>query len=138
MRTPIRVTAFAATLLFAGGLFVSQTSFAQSSESTKVFWMVTMEVPMSQLPAYHKLNQEKIFPLHARCGYKWVAAWQTIVGDIEEVVGVAEFASMDDYLAARKKLLASAEWAAVAPQLDTMSRGIRTRLLRATSYSLIQ
>lgn len=37
MRTPIKVTALAATLLFAGGLFVSQTSSAQSSESTKVF-----------------------------------------------------------------------------------------------------
>ena len=100
--------------------------------------MVTMEVPMSQLPAYHKLSQEKIFALQARCGYKWVANWQRIVGDIEEVIGVAEFASMDDDLAARKKLLASAAWAAVAPHLDTMSRGIRTRLLRATSYRVLR
>ena len=118
-------------------LVLSQTGFA-TQQSTKVFWMVTVEVPIADLTAYHALSAEELFPLQTRHGYNWVASWQTIVGDIEEVIGVAEFASMDAYLEARQSLLGSAEYAEVSPKFGAMTRSIRTSLLTATPYSPLQ
>jgi len=138
MSMPKRTAILAVAILMTGGALVTRASSAQPASQEKVFWMVTVEVPLSKLPAYHAFSQETLTPLQAQHGYRWVASWQTIVGDIEEVIAVAEFASMNHYLTARKSLLASPEWAAAGKQLDSMSRGIRTRLLRATPYSTMQ
>ncbi len=119
-------------------LVLSQAGFATQQSGQKVFWMVTVEVRLADLTAYHALSAEEIFPLQTRHGYNWVASWQTIVGDIEEVISVAEFESMDAYLEARQSLLGSAEWAEVSPKFGAMTRSIRTRLLTATPYSPLQ
>ena len=118
-------------------LVLSQAGFATQQSGQKVFWMVTVQVPIADLPAYHALAEETL-PLYVRHGYNWVASWQTIVGDIEEVIGVAEFASMDAYLEARQSLLGSAEWAEVSAKAGAMTRSVRTRLLTATPYSPLQ
>ena len=137
MRIAARVSIV--VLLVVVGLTVALTSTSMAApKSAKVFWMVTAEVPLAKLPAYHQLNAEKISPLQLEHGYSWVVSWQTIVGEIEEVIAVAQFESMDDYLKARQSLLASPEWAAVAPELNAMTRSIKTRLLRATAYSPLQ
>ena len=119
-------------------LVLSQAGFATQQSGQKVFWMVTVEVPIADLPAFHALSAEELFPLQARHGYNWVASWQTIVGDIEEVISVAEFESMDAYLQARQSLLGSAEWAELSPEFGALIRSIRTRLLTATPYSPLQ
>ncbi len=119
-------------------LVLSQAGFATQQSGQKVFWMVTIEVPIADLPAFHALTAEEIAPLQARHGYKWVASWQTIVGDIEEIISVAEFESMDAYLEARQSLLGSAEWAEVSARFGAMTRSVRTRLLTATPYSPLQ
>ncbi len=118
-------------------LVLSQAGFA-TQQSAKVFWMITAEVPIADLPAYHTLSAEELVPLQERHGYNWVASWQTIVGDIEEVISVAEFESMDAYLQARRSFLGSAEWAELSPKFGAMTRSVRTRLLTATPYSPLQ
>jgi len=97
--------------------------------------MVTIEVPLAQLPEYHALSESEVFPLQEAHGYHWVASWQTVVGEIEEVIGVAEFESMDAYLESRQSLLASAEWIEVSKEMAPMMKSVRTRLLTATPYS---
>ena len=129
------VVPFLAVLAIA--LVLSQAGFA-TQQSAKVFWMLTAEVPIADLPAYHALTAEELVPLQARHGYNWVASWQTIVGDIEEVISVAEFESMDAYLQARRSFLGSAEWAELSPKFGAMTRSVRTRLLTATAYSPLQ
>ncbi len=62
-------------------LVLSQAGFATPQSGQKVFWMVTTEVPLADLTAYHALSAEELFPLQTRHGYNWVANWQTIVGD---------------------------------------------------------
>ena len=119
-------------------LVLSQAGFATQQSGQKVFWMVTVEVPLADLTAFHALNEEELFPLQASHGYNWVASWQTIVGDIEETISVAEFESMDAYLEARQSLLGSAEWAELSPEFGALIRSIRTRLLTATPYSPLQ
>ena len=124
--------------VFAIVLVLSQAGFATQQSGQKVFWMVTAQVPIADLPAYHALAAEELVPLQARHGYNWVASWQTIVGDIEETISVAEFESMDAYLEARQSLLGSAEWAELSPEFGALIRSIRTRLLTATPYSPLQ
>ena len=123
---------------FAIVLVLSQAGFATPQSSQKVFWMVTLQVPIADLTAFHALNEEELFPLQASHGYNWVAGWQTIVGDIEEVIAVAEFESMDAYLEARQSLLGSAEYAEVSQRFGAMTRSVRTKLLTATPYSPLQ
>jgi hypothetical protein len=61
-----------------------------------------------------------------------VASWQTIIGDIEEIV--VEFDNMDAYYTARAGLLGSAEYRAMGPKMDSLMRGIHTRMLTALPY----
>ena len=130
-----KVTTVAAALLVGAGTLLATSGFMPQQTSTKVYWMATIEVAVADLPAYHELTEREVFPLQERHGYHWVAAWQTIVGDIEEVIAVAEFESMDAYLRARQSLLASPEWAEASAKFGEMTRSVRTRLLTATPYS---
>ena len=65
-------------------LFNSNVIKAQDA-GEKVFWMLTIEVPLGKLEAYHSFNRRELLPLMIEHGYNPVATWQTIVGDIEEV-----------------------------------------------------
>ena len=74
----------------------SQTIDAQQL-GQKVYWMATIEVPVGQLSAYHAFAEKELVPLQEKHGYHFIATWQTIVGDIEEVLVICEFESMAAY-----------------------------------------
>jgi antibiotic biosynthesis monooxygenase (ABM) superfamily enzyme len=101
----------------------------------KVYWMVTTEVSLGKLAEYHAFNEKELAPLMEKHGYKQIATWQTIVGDIEEVITVAEFENMAAYHKARRSLLGSEEWKTVSKKLDALVKGTRSRFLSATPYS---
>jgi hypothetical protein len=100
----------------------------------KVYWMSTVTVPLGRMQDYHAFAAKELIPEQEKNGYHFVAGWQTIIGDIEEVVVVAEFDNMDAYYAARASLLGSAEWKAMGAKLDSFMRGIHTRMLIALPY----
>jgi len=108
-------------------------SLAQQ-QSAKVYWMSTVVVPLGKLQEYHAFAEKELVPVQEKNGYHYVAGWQTIIGDIEEVIAVAEFDNMDAYFKARASLLGSVEWKSLGAKIDALSRGIRTRMLTAVPY----
>ncbi len=104
----------------------------------KVYWMSTTEIPIGKLAEYHALNEKELAPLTKKHGYKPVATWQTIVGDIEEVITVAEFENMAAYHKARRSLLGSEEWKTVSKKFGALTRSIKSRFLSATPYSKLK
>ncbi len=104
----------------------------------KVDWMSTTEIPVGKLTEYHALNEKELRPLMEKHGYKQVATWQTILGNIEEVIFVAEFENMAAYHKARRSLLGSEEWKTVSKKFGELSRHIKTRFLSATPYSKLK
>ena len=104
----------------------------------KVYWMLTTEVSVGKLTEYHALNEKEIAPLFEKHGYKPVATWQTIVGDIQEVLFVAEFESMAAYHKARRSLLGSEEWKTVSKEFDRLVKSAKSRFLSATPYSKLK
>jgi hypothetical protein len=116
-------------------LWVSGDSAKAQQLGSKVYWMATVTVPIGKLVEYHTFVEKELAPLQSRHGYRYIAAWQTIVGDIEEVVVIAEFESMAAYHKARVALLGSSEWSATSAKFDGLVRGQHTRLLSATPYS---
>ena len=105
---------------------------------TKVYWMVTVEVPIGKLAEYHAFNAKEMAPLMEQHGYNFVATWQTIVGDIEEVISVSEFESMAAYHKARVSLLGSEEWKTAGKKFDGMVRSTTTRFLSPAPYSKLK
>ena len=116
---------------------VSQDIGAQQL-GQKVYWMATTEVSIGQLSAFHAFTEKEMIPLQEKHGYHFIATWQTIVGDIEEVIMICEFESMAAYHEARVSLLTSEEWKVVGPKFSAMTRGIKTRFLSAAPYSKIK
>ena len=104
----------------------------------KVYWMSTTEIPVGKLTEYHALNEKELRPLMEKHGYKQVVTWQTIVGDIEEVIFVAEFENMAAYHKARRSLLGSEEWKTVGKKFDGLTKSIKSRFLSATPYSKLK
>ena len=68
-------------------------------------------------------------------GRRWVASWQTVIGDVEEVVNVVEFESIDAYHSAKVSLLASPEWKQLNSELRPLVKSGKQLLLSATQYS---
>ncbi|MGD8305273.1 MAG: NIPSNAP family protein [Ignavibacteria bacterium] len=118
-------------------LFNSNATKAQEL-GDKVFWMVTVEIPLGKLESYHSFNSRELLPLMIEHGYNPVATWQTIVGEIEEVIFVAEFENMAAYHKARKSLLGSNDWQNISNKFDSLIKNIRSRFLSATPYSSLQ
>ena len=85
-----------------------------------------------------KLGDKVYWMSTTKHGYKQVATWQTIVGDIEEVIFVAEFENMAAYHKARRSLLGSEEWKTVSKKFGGLNRNIKTRFLSATPYSKLK
>jgi len=119
-------------------LFLNSADGLAQQASEKVYWMVTVEVSLGNLAEYHKFNSQEMKPLMEKHGYKPVATWQTIVGDIEEVIFVAEFKNMTAYHKARHSLLGSEEWKSTGKKLDEFSKSIKTRFLSAAPYSKLK
>jgi uncharacterized protein (DUF1330 family) len=129
----MRRTAFLFSLLCVL-LVLPQDGFGQQL-GQKVYWMATVEIPIGKGADYHLFVEQELMPLQEKHGYRFIAAWQTIVGDIEEAIIVAEFDSMAAYHQARVSLLSSAEWKTVGAKLSTFARNIKSRFLSATAYS---
>ena len=104
----------------------------------KVYWMATAEVPIANLAAFHEYAGNTLLPLQERHGYNFIVVWQTIVGDIEEVVMVAEFEKLAAYHEARVSLLGSEAYAASIPRFNELARSLRLRFLGAAPYSALQ
>ncbi len=119
-------------------LMLTQVGFASQQTSDKVFWMTISEVPIEKLPQFHTLAAETIMPWLEDHGCRWVASWQTVVGDVEEVVSVAEFESIGAYHQARVSLRNSPEWEEFSRALRPLLRSGKSRLLTATQYSPLQ
>ncbi len=115
-------------------ILLSQNSGIAQQLGEKVYWMSTVEVSMSKLQSYYSFNAKELIPLMEEHGYVPVASWQTIVGDIEEVIFVAEFENMEAYHKARKSLLSSVDWANVSRKLDSLIKSIHTRFLSAAPF----
>lgn len=126
-------------LIITAILFTIDNNPVYSQQSgEKVFWMATVEVSLGKLEAYHSFNYSELIPLMEEHGYKPVAVWQTIIGNIEEVIFVAEFDNIAAYHKARISLLNSIEWQDVSRKFDSITKSISTKLLSATSYSKLQ
>ncbi len=115
-------------------ILLSQNSGMAQQLGDKVYWMSTVEVSISKLQSYYSFNANELIPLMEEHGYVPVASWQTIVGDIEEVIFVAEFENMEAYHKARKSLLSSTDWANVSRKLDSLIKSIHTRFLSAAPF----
>ena len=100
----------------------------------KVYLMSTTEVSLGKLEAYHAFNSRELLPLMEENGYTTIAVWQTIVGNIEEVIFVAEFDNMEAYHKARVSLLSSIDWQTVSKKLDSLTKRIYTRLLSTAPF----
>jgi hypothetical protein len=111
-----------------------QSSGVAQQLGEKVYWMSTVEVSMSKLQSYYTFNANELIPLMKEHGYLPVASWQTIVGDIEEVIFVAEFENMEAYHKARKSLLSSIDWTDVSRKLDSLIKSVHTKLLSAAPF----
>lgn len=131
-----RLTAMIGVLALV--LLFTQTLASAQGLGSKVYWMATIGVPIGKLAEYHAFAEKELEPLQAKHGYKFVATWQTIVGDIEEVIVVAEFDSMSAYHKARRSLLGSEEWRARSPKFNALVRSVKSRFLSATPYSKMQ
>lgn len=115
-------------------ILLSQSSGMAQELGEKVYWMSTVEVSISNLQSYYNFNTKELIPLMEESGYTPVASWQTIVGDIEEVIFVAEFENMEAYHNARKSLLSSVDWPNVSRKLDALIKSVHTRLLSAAPF----
>jgi len=114
-------------------LLTANCSLAQQ-KSAKVYWMVTTTVPLSKIPEYHRFAEKELFPALEKYGYTIVAGWQTIIGEIEEVIVVAEFDDMNAYMQARSNLLRSPEWKAMGPAMEALTRSTTTRMMTALPF----
>ena len=115
-------------------IFLSQSSGMAQQLGDKVYWMSTVEVSMSKLQSYYIFNANELIPVMEEHGYTPVASWQTIVGDIEEVIFVAEFENMEAYHNARKSLISSVDWPNVSRKLDSLIKSVNTKLLSAAPF----
>ena len=115
-------------------ILFSQSSGMAQQLGDKVYWMSTIEVSLGKLESYHAFNSTELLPLMEENGYTTIAVWQTIIGNIQEVIFVAEFDSMEDYHNARKSLLSSFDWQNVSKKFDSLTKSIHTRLLSTAPF----
>jgi hypothetical protein len=106
--------------------------------SGKVYWMATIQVPLGNLADYHALLQKEQLPAMEKYGYKFVGVWQTIVGDIEDVILLSEFDDMNAYNTARRAFIGSDEWKVIGKKVDELGTHTKTAFLNAAPYSKLQ
>ena len=120
------------------GLLLLSSNAESQQLGQRVYWMAVTEVSIGQLSEYHAFAEKEMNPLMENHGYRIIATRQTIVGEIEEVVMVAEFESMTAYHEARVSLLTSEEWKKVSIKFSEMTKSIKSRVLSGTPYSKIK
>ncbi len=127
------------TAVFAMMFFtMPQNAGIESQNTAKVYWMITVNVPLGQLSAYHAFAQNELRPAQEKYGYKFIGSWQTIVGDIEQAISICEFENMEAYNAARLKFVGSEDWKKLSPSFTKYVKSVETRFLRALPYSKIK
>jgi len=126
------------TIIFVLTLFLLPRDSVAQKSSDKVYWMITVEIALENLNKYHKLAATELMPMQEKYGYKFIGSWQTIVGNIQEVISIAEFENMDAYNKARQDFLGSDEWKVFIKENPGLLKSIKTRFLRAASYSKIK
>ncbi len=126
MRQMQRVFVVLLTVLCAG----QTLSFAQQTDG-KIYWMGISSVPLAYMPEFIKFSQNQLVPAQAKAGYHHIGGWQTIVGNIQEVVVIVEFDNMEAYQKARANLMASSEWKALAPDLAKLVTETHSRFMIA-------
>ncbi len=114
-------------------LLIPTNSITQQADE-KVYWMATSEVPLANLEKYHAAVAQELVPLLEKHGYHFIAGWQTIVGNIEEVIVVAEFESMAAYHKARLSVFASEEFKTYFEKYGSLSKSTKTRFMSALPY----
>ncbi|MCH7963679.1 MAG: NIPSNAP family protein [Bacteroidetes bacterium] len=115
-------------------ILLSQSNGMTQQLGDKVYWMSIIEVSVGKLESYHAFNSRELLPLMEENGYTTIAVWQTIVGNIEEVIFVSEFENMEAYHKARVSLLSSIDWQTVSKKLDSLTKSIHTRLLSTAPF----
>lgn len=126
------------TIIFVLTLFLLPRDSVAQKSSDKVYWMITVEIALENLSKYHDLAARELIPMQEKYGYKFIGSWQTIVGNIQEVISISEFENMDAYNKARQDFLGSDEWKVFIKENPDLLKNIKTRFLRATSYSKIK
>jgi hypothetical protein len=119
-------------------IMVPSTNTVAQKLSEKVFWMATIEVPLGNLAAYHAQLQKEQLPVMEKYGYKFVGVWQTIVGDIQNVILLAEFDDMNSYNTARRAFIGSEEWKVLGKKSDELGARTKSAFLNAAPYSKMQ
>lgn len=122
------------TLFFVVG---ADRGMAQKA-SAKVYWMITVEVPLGKLAEYHAFAQKELMPAQEKYGYRYIGNWQTIVGDIEQAISICEFENMEAYNTARRNFVGSDEWKQLSGRFNQFIKKVESRFLRAAPYSGIQ
>ncbi|MCH8032683.1 MAG: NIPSNAP family protein [Bacteroidetes bacterium] len=115
-------------------ILLSQNNGMTQQLGDKVYWMSIIKVSVGKLESYHAFNSRELLPLMEENGYTTIAVWQTIVGNIEEVIFVSEFENMEAYHKARVSLLSSIDWQTVSKKLDSLTKSIHTRLLSTAPF----
>jgi hypothetical protein len=127
------------TLVMVAMFFlIPNTNSVAQKLSGKVFWMATIEVPLGNLADYHALLQKEQIPVMEKYGYKFVGVWQTIVGNIEDVIILGEFDDMNSYNTARRAFIGSDEWKVIGKKVDELGTHTKTAFLNAAPYSKLQ
>ena len=114
---------------------LAQVGFATKPPGDRIYWMTISEVPFERLQQFHDLSAKTIIPLFEDHGCRWVASWQTVIGDVQKVVNVVEFESIDAYHSAKVSLLASPEWEQLESELRPLLKDSKQLLLSSTQYS---
>ncbi|UCF64544.1 MAG: NIPSNAP family protein [bacterium] len=115
-------------------LIGSDKGIAQDT-MTKIYWMASTDVPIGKLGEFHVFMEKELLPAQEKYGYRQVAVWQTIVGDIGVCIYIAEFENMEAYNKARVDFLTSPEWKTLGKKFDEYSNSITTSFLRGLPYS---
>jgi hypothetical protein len=127
-----------AVVIVAMFFVIPNTDSVAQKLSGKVFWMATVEVPLGNLGAYHAQLQKEQLPAMEKYGYKFVGVWQTIVGDIQNVILLAEFDDMNSYNTARRAFIGSEEWKVLGKKSDELGARVKSAFLNAAPYSKLQ
>jgi len=79
--------------------------------------------------------REDVVRLFARHGIEIVGFWDTVVGDVDDVLYICRFASWEDLQTRWAAFRADPEWHRVRDTRGAIVEHIRTSLLTATDFS---
>jgi len=104
-------------------------------DSSKVIWMCTTKIAYAKIPEFESFFQHEMLPVYNEAGYHIIANWENMVGDLEELIYVAEFHSLADYERSRVYMASNPKWKAIRLKLDGFVKEGNTKLLQTFSSS---